>query len=134
MIRWPSVSSFLPGPSLTLLTDCGKLDEKRQCPLCLRWGLATRRLKLSGIVAMKPSISLETNRMQWLTQWLIRKALCVLLLVGVGVSTLDAQLTDERVRRSIDAGKRYLLSKQRTNGSWPDEYPYPVGGTVLATA
>ena len=58
------------------------------------------------------------------------------LLIFVGAQfaqSANAQLTDDVVLRSIDSGKRYLLSKQRRDGSWSDEYPRPTGNTLLST-
>lgn len=50
-------------------------------------------------------------------------------------SAAHAQLTDERVRRSMDAGKQYLLSKQNRDGSWRGRFDstFPTGVTSLCT-
>jgi len=67
------------------------------------------------------------------------RTLCKLL-TGLIISSLvaapaRAQLTDDSVRNSMNAGVRFLLSKQKGDGSWPDiDYSnYPSGVTSLCT-
>ena len=60
--------------------------------------------------------------------------LIVTILLGVG-QVLPAQVTDERVRQSLQSGVRFLLSKQKRDGSWPeaDHANFPGGLTSLCT-
>ena len=67
--------------------------------------------------------------------WSYRPGSLALLLVLLIWANLPAQLTDERVRKSMNDGVRFLLSKQEKNGSWHDgDYAgYPTGVTSLCT-
>ena len=56
------------------------------------------------------------------------------LLIAVAlVSSATGQLTDERVRESLDRGVRYLKSKQRADGNWPGYADFPAGVAGLCT-
>ena len=63
------------------------------------------------------------------------RALIVLLMLATPANRLWAELTDERVRQSMDAGVRFLIDKQLDDGSWPNtEYGgYHPGVTALCT-
>ena len=65
-------------------------------------------------------------------RWLI--LICGLAVVWSGASRSDAaELSSERVRRSIDNAKRFLTRKQKNDGSWPvSNRQYPTGSTSLA--
>ena len=58
-----------------------------------------------------------------------------LLTIVLTASNLSAQITDDRVLESMQAGVKFILSKQEKNGSWPDyDYSsYPTGVTSLCT-
>ena len=60
--------------------------------------------------------------------------LALAAIVGFG-PMLHAQVTDDRVRESLNAGVRFLVSKQRRDGSWPDaeHASIPAGLTALCT-
>lgn len=45
---------------------------------------------------------------------------CALVTIVLNAASLPAQITDQRVRDSMQAGVKYLLSEQRADGSWPD--------------
>lgn len=66
---------------------------------------------------------------------MVMRSICVLLIVAVLADVTQGQVTDERVRDSMNAGVRYLISQQRDDGSWPDyEYSnFPSGITSLCT-
>lgn len=65
-----------------------------------------------------------------------RRLVAVALVTGLFgsiVGTLRAEVTAEQVRKAIDRGAKYLLSRQRNNGSWPDIIGQPGGVSALCT-
>lgn len=56
-------------------------------------------------------------------------AIMVLLLSGMVVADLRAQVSPEQVRKAIDQGVGYLKGRQAQDGSWT-EYPGQPGGTT----
>lgn len=63
------------------------------------------------------------------------KLFSVWLLVGVIASSLPAQITDDEVRNSLQAGVDFLIKERQADGSWHDgDYSsYPTGVTSLCT-
>ena len=75
----------------------------------------------------RPGMKLPNN-----PTWL--RLAMVVILVGWNTPRLSGQITDDQVRESLQAGVRYLLSKQQDDGSWVSEHArYPTGVTSLCT-
>src|SRR5262245_58928692 len=45
-------------------------------------------------------------------------------------TTRAADVTPDEVRQSIDAGVKYLKSRQQAEGNWSETYPHAMGGTT----
>lgn len=59
--------------------------------------------------------------------------LAIGLLLALTCRSFGQEVTGEQVLRAIDAGRRFLLSSQHADGSWPDVRPYIGGTTAIAT-
>ncbi len=59
--------------------------------------------------------------------------LLTLVLLALVATTAQGEVTDDSVRRSIQAGVGYLKKNQKVNGSWTDHPGYPGGLTALCT-